>query len=236
MSYDELLDSIFAGEETVAALTAGLLCACSNIGVDVATILPPVDSFPIGPQIQTLATYFSWRDIEVFDISGNTIEIAAELPKGPPSWDAIFAISSIVPQDVKLIRITTRGGHIKAEVPLEFMRGFISGEGIDQQLSYIRFQRNATIEGIPLYDEDKFRYFIACHAIQALVDDDLTQRIRTLRKLKNIAEIEGDGKLAAALAGSIAVQRAGWIEMEASEHEAKDYKWLIEYTQRSFSP
>jgi hypothetical protein len=233
MSYDDLLNSVIAGYETVAALTAGLLCACSKIGVDVTSILPAVENFPIAPQLQMLATYFSWRDLEVSQSSDTEMEIITDLPDGGPSVMAIIAISSIMPQDIEFLRIVTHDNQIKAEVPLALMREFSSREGLDQQLSFIRFQRNLIIDGSPLYNEEQFRHAIACWAIQAIVEEDPIRAVGDLRKLKRIAEMEGDEKLVSALTGSIAVQRAGWMGITSGDREMRGREWIVDYAQRN---
>lgn len=206
---DELADSVLAGQESVAALTAGFICAAAALGEHSDDLLPSAAALPWRESAAMLAVLQGWADV-TFDEGETPGQI---LVRGTPSLDSASArtallVSLYLPTTATHLLAVSSDRKTRLALPLAPVRAW-SDETNDylKQVLLVRALRCTRINGRACMERDQFRRCVANMALITM-DEEFAERMQRLRVLYESAAQDLDEELAGAVRGLMAAGRA----------------------------
>ena len=230
MSADDLIDSVLAGHETVAALTAGLVCGISALGLDVSSLFADPEEMPWQTSVQATLELHGWTGVSV------AVDNITVVVTGAPSLDAktagsAFIAAGFIPISIERLRVESRDeALLSAIVPLGPVRSYINEtDQYSKQVRFVSAMRSLQIGGLPAISDDQFRLWASRMALFTLAED-VPARLRRLKLLYDAARIDADEDLTAGIRGLMSAVRAEMVGTRRTSEADAMVNRLVEYS------
>jgi hypothetical protein len=210
LSDDELVDTVFAGTESITALYCGLIAALVAANVDVEKLeeLAIVDVAD-ADKIQLVLALSGWHDVEV-EIEGSGIVARGSRDK-PNPWGLLAAVASVTPADCEtltLVACDETGSHTLRAPLAPYRRWSSADDESERQIAFIAAALTSTVDSSPILTRAHAEKVHALGAMEALQPDIPARKaLAALRARLDASREVGLDELAEAIALALRLRR-----------------------------
>lgn len=197
---DDLLDRVLCGAESVRAMHAGVICAASELELDVAD-LDPLGAILADAESVTsvLLTAFGWKDVSV-SLEGSTLHIRAEANLAKDAVKHVIMLCPYLDGSVNVVEFLAVEGSGSSRISgsLDSIREW-RAEPLDssrRDLLFVAMQLQWLIDGRPSMSLAEIRRWSASKMARYLTCDDYQVAIRGLKDLRDFGRRVGDPEIA----------------------------------------
>lgn len=208
---DVLVDNVLAAQESLLALTTGVVHAAAHLGADISEFDVLLSlGLAVEEVVPIILGFFGYDDtIAVVEQGDHLVIDVRNLNPGVGTLSVVAGLVPYLPSAIETmeLRATNNAAGVLAG-PLEpFRTSSETSDDVDRQLAVVRAARRWTVEGDPVLSRDYARKLVAMFASGALSESPAAM-VRSIRRLRDYCKNLDDAEMAESLEALLRVQRA----------------------------